>query len=52
MSQETTDEEIVVAPYCSDEVLRKIIKKNPGKKIVNPIGKELSLSEAGKQDSQ
>lgn len=43
--QETADCNIVEVPYCSDEVLKEIIKKNPGKKFVNPAGKELILNE-------
>lgn len=39
------NDEVIVVPYCSDEVLREIAKSNPGKKIVNPVGKELIVDE-------
>lgn len=43
---EKNDSDVISVPYCSDEVLEKIIKANPGKKIINPIGKELRLDES------
>lgn len=40
------NDKIIVVPFCSDEVLREIIKSNPDKKVVNPVGKELILDES------
>ncbi len=45
--QTCENEEVIIVPYCSDEVLREIAKSNPGKKVVNPVGKELIVDETG-----